>query len=160
EAAALALRLKCRLGDEEPEVLSECLHGLLIASHREHMEFVVGFLDSDAPIGCEVAALAFGKSRLPEALEPLRRCWERAESPSLREMVLLAIAMLRASNAIDFLLDLVAEGPEASARMALSALKIHRHDPKLVDRVERAARQSENLVIQDVFESGFRNEEL
>jgi len=159
EAAALALRLKCRLGDKEPEVLSECLHGLLIASSKEHMEFVVEFLNPDAPVGCEAAVLALGKSRLPEALEPLRQCWDQARSVSLREMVLLAVAMLRASAAIDFLLDLVAEGPEPSARMALSALKIHRHDPKLVERVERAALQSGNRAVQEVFESGFRREE-
>lgn len=151
EGAALVLRLKCRLGDNEPEVLSECLHGLLIASSKEHMRFVVGFLDPDSPTGCEAAVLALGKSRLPEALEPLRQCWDRARLASLRETILLAVAMLRASAAIDFLLDLVAEGPEPSARMALSALKIHRHDPKLVERAERAVLQSGNRAIQEAF---------
>lgn len=157
EAAALVLRLKCRLGDKEPEVLSECLHGLLIASSKEHMGFVVEFLNPDSPVGCEAAVLALGKSRLPEALEPLRRCWDRERSASLRETILLAVAMLRASDAIDFLLDLVTEGPEDSARMALSALKIHRHDPKLVERARRAALQSGNRATQGWFESGFRS---
>ena len=156
EAAVLTLRLKCRLGDKDPEVLSECLHGLLIASHREQMGFVEEFLNPDDPVYCEAAALALGKSRQPESLEPLRQCWERVGASSARETILLAIAMLRAPAALDYLLELVAGDSESAARMALSALKIHRHDLKLVERVERAVLQSGSPTIQAHFESGFR----
>lgn len=158
EGAVLTLRLKCRLGDQDAEVLSECLHGLLIASPREQMGFVEEFLDPDDPLHCEAAALALGKSRPPEALGPLRRAWERAGADSSGETILLAIAMLRTSSAVDFLLALVAGESEPSARMALSALKIHRHDPALVDRVARAVAKNGRPVVRAHFETGFRRE--
>ena len=37
ESAALILRLKARLGDREPEVLSECLCGLLACDPKENL---------------------------------------------------------------------------------------------------------------------------
>jgi HEAT repeat protein len=44
EAAALVLRLKARDGDRDPDVVSECLHGLLTISHRQHLEYVARFI--------------------------------------------------------------------------------------------------------------------
>ena len=47
EAAGLLLRLKVRLGDREPDVLSECLCGLLACAPKENLPLVAGYLDRD-----------------------------------------------------------------------------------------------------------------
>src|SRR5262249_23714126 len=46
ESSSLLLRLKARIGDQEPDVISECLSGLLSCSPRENLAFVSEFLDS------------------------------------------------------------------------------------------------------------------
>ena len=68
EAAGLLLRLKNRIGDRDPDVLSECLSGLLTVNPREYLGFVAESLTTDNAARCEAAALALGKSRLPDAL--------------------------------------------------------------------------------------------
>jgi HEAT repeat protein len=156
EAAGLLLRLKTRIGDREPDVFSECLSGLLTANSREYLGFVAGFLDPGAPAGCEAAALALGKSRLPEALDPLRECWTRCPSRPFRQRILLAIAMMRLPAAIDFLLGLVAADFEEDATDALSALKIHNYDDRLRDRLETVVRQTGSPALRARFERDFR----
>src|SRR3954468_363752 len=64
EAAGLVLRLKVRLGDKEPDVVSECLGGLLAVDAAANLPLVAGYLDPADPPGCEAAAMALGRSRL------------------------------------------------------------------------------------------------
>src|SRR5579883_1000141 len=62
ESAGLLLRLKTRIGDQEPEVLSECLSGLLGCSPKEGLPLVSQVLDSGNPGLREAAMLALGRS--------------------------------------------------------------------------------------------------
>jgi hypothetical protein len=135
ESAGLILRLKVRVGDKDPDVFSECLGGLLAVDPKENMPFVAGFLEPGNPVACEAAALALGKSRLTEALDPLKACCERCYSPELRQQLLLAIAILRRPGATDYLLELVGSETESTAMAALSALGIFKSDPRLRERV-------------------------
>jgi HEAT repeat protein len=159
EAVGLLLRLKCRLGDREPEVLSECLAGLLTISPKEYFPFVSGFLDIENPARCEAAVLALGKSRLPEAFDALKACWRRALSAGLREQILLAIAMLRLPAAIDYLLELVASDSEMDGLAALFALKIHNYDPRLRQRVAEIVQKKESRALQARFDRDFTTED-
>ncbi|MDR3622194.1 MAG: HEAT repeat domain-containing protein [Paludisphaera borealis] len=159
EAAGLLLRLKARVGDRDPDVISECLHGLLTISHQEHLGFVAGFLEPHDEARCEAAVLALGRSRLPEALGPLEACWRRASSPPLQEAILLAVAMLRTPEAVDHLLDFVAGENEPHSRMALSALKIHCHDARLTERIERVVAAKGNRELKEQFERDFRTDD-
>jgi HEAT repeat protein len=102
ESAGLILRLKVRLGDRDPDVLSECLGGLLAVDPKANLSLVTEFLEPSNPAACEAAALALGKSRLPEGLDPLKGCLQRCHSPELRRQILLAIAILRRPSATDF----------------------------------------------------------
>jgi hypothetical protein len=155
EAAGLLLRLKARIGDPEPDVLSECLSGLLTVDPRGYLPLVAEFLDPESPAPCEAAALALGKSRLPDALEPLKACWPRCLSADLREQVLLAIAMVRLPAAIDHLLEVVASESEKDALAAMSALKIHNYDPRLRERLEPVVRQAGRRSLEARFERDF-----
>ena len=82
EAAGLALRLKVRLGDDDPDVLSECLGGLLAVDPGSNLALVAEYLDPSDPAACEAAALALGRSRRAEALDPLRGAGRGAPRPS------------------------------------------------------------------------------
>jgi HEAT repeat protein len=159
EAAGLVLRLKARLGDTNSDVLSECLSGLLMLEPEENLDFVCEFLDPLDSAQCEAAALALGKTRLPAALEALKACWQRSHEPALKQQLLLAIAMMRLPAAIDFLLDLVGSGSEATALAAISALKFHRYDPRLCERLAAAVTKADNRRLQTRFAQDFLTED-
>jgi HEAT repeat protein len=156
-AAIPLLRFKARVGDEEPEVVVECLSGLMSADSAESLDFVGGFLDADEEVA-EGAALALGESRRPEALAILQKHWPRARRhESLGNVVLLAIAITRLPAAVDFLLEVVANESEPAAAGAMSALAIHRHNPAIRDRVAAVVAKKEPG-LRKVFEKEFRGE--
>jgi HEAT repeat protein len=159
ESAGLILRLKARLGDSDADVLSECLGALLAVDPRENLALVSGFLEPMKADQCEAAALALGKSRLAEALDPLKACFERAHSAELRQQLLLAIGILRQPAATDFLLELIASGSEPTAFAALSVLKIYKHDPHLRARIAKLVGEKGSRTLQARFERDFRTDE-
>jgi HEAT repeat protein len=156
EAAGLLLRLKARLGDRDADVLSECLSGLLAVDPGKNLPMVAEFLDPEDPARCEAAALALGKSRLPDALAPLQACWPLCFERGLRPRVLLAIAMMRQPAAIDHLVEIVGAGPEPDAADALSALKIHNYDSRLRERLAPVVRKAGSDRLQVQFDRDFR----
>ena len=155
EAAGLVLRLKVRVGDKDPDVLSECLLGLLTIGPTANLPIVAGFLTPSNAVSCEAAALALGKSRLPEALAPLRECWPRCFDPELRQHVLLAIAILRRPAAIDHLIEVVTTEADSTAIHALAALRISKDDPKLRERIERIVRDRNSPPLRAAFDHHF-----
>ena len=159
EAAGLILRLKARVGDRDPDVLSECLGGLLAVDPGGNLGLVAGFLDPVKADACEAAALALGRSRLPEALDPLKACWPRCHSPGLRQQVLLAIAILRRPGAAEYLIDLVGSEAEPTAIAALSALKVYESDPRLRDRIATAVQDRDSPGLRACFDRDFRPED-
>lgn len=140
ESAGLVLRLKIRVGDQDPDVLSECLGGLLAVDPDENLLLVAEFLEPSDPATCEAAALALGRSRLHEALEPLQGCWPRCLDADLRQQVLLAIAILRRPGVAEYLMELVASEAEPIATAAVSALRIYKGDRHLRERIEEVIR--------------------
>ncbi len=129
------LRLKVQIGDQDPQVMSECFIGLLKLAPVSSLELVARFLDSSDEQICEMAALALGESRLDEAFSILRNWRQRIRNPELRQICLLAIAMLRNDEALAFLLSLVVEGRESDAKDAIIALRIYQQDKKLWERI-------------------------
>jgi hypothetical protein len=156
ESAGLILRLKIRLGDKDPDVLSECLFGLLTVDPKENLRIVAEHLDPSHASVCEAAALALGKSRLAEALEPLKICLQRCHSAELRRHILLAIAILRLPSAIDFLVDQVASESESEALDALSALGIYKDDPRLRERIAAIIHERGSKALRAALDRDFR----
>jgi HEAT repeat protein len=151
EPASLLLRLKARMGDKEPDVVSECLSGLLSCAPRESLPLVSQFLDSDDDAICEAAVLALGRSRLPEAFE-LLKTYQQQHPIGLNEEIFLAMVMLRLPVATDYLLDIIATDGETTASAALSALLLYRHDPALRERIDEAVRKSGSRALRTKFE--------
>ena len=157
ESAGLILRLKARLGDREPEVFSECLSGLLACAEGE------------LPAGLGIPRpgrhpCSRGSHPRPGAVAParsFRACsvLSGIDKPPvvLRETVLLAMVMLRLPAATEFLVELVATGPEAASLAALSALKIHSHDSRLRQRIAEVIQQRNTPALRARFEKDFHN---
>lgn len=151
-SAEAVLRFKVMTGDAEPEVLTECLAGLLRLSPERSIEFVKPLLrkspprsatrDDDGSAPREAAILALGESRLEAAVPLLLEQWERSYDRESRRMVLLALVTSRREPALDFLVSLIADGEPGDAREAMTALAVHRHDTKLRERVEDALAKS------------------
>jgi hypothetical protein len=155
EAAGLVLRLKIRVGDKDPDVLSECLGALLAIDPVENLALVAGFLDPSDPAVCEAAALALGRSRLPGALEPLKACSPRCHSLELRQQVLLSIAILRRPGANDYLMELIASEDEPTAIAALWTLRIFKDDPRLRAQLAELVRSQRSPKLLAGFDRDF-----
>lgn len=136
------LRLKVRLGDDHPQVLSECFVALLTLAPQASFSLVASFLDTAESAVCELAALALGEARLPEAFAPLKAVWQRTREVDLRGTLLLSIATLRSTEAIEFLVGLVERGNLADAKAAIAALHIYRTVDDIWSRVQQAAQLS------------------
>ncbi len=146
--AGAVLHLKVLGGDAEPDVLQSAYVGLLRLDARRYLPVVAAALESEQAPTAEAGALALGESRLAEALPILNAALdsEGGGGPDRRSL-LMAIALLRSDEAIDLLVGLVEKAAVAQAVAALGALTLHRHDPRIVERVRRvvAARESARL---------------
>jgi HEAT repeat protein len=158
EAAGLLLRLKARLGDAEPEVLSECFGGILELVPEQGVSFVAEFLTAADEAVREAALLALGSSRRPEALEVLKSFAEKHPG-KLQEVAHVALALLRLSAATDYLLSLVADPSQAVALSALDALSVHRHDPRVRERAAAAVPGSGDAALRALFDKRFGTNE-
>jgi HEAT repeat protein len=130
------LRFKAHTGDPNPQVLSECFQALLNLAPADSVPLVARFLDSSPEIS-EMAALALGESRHPQAFEPLKAWWHKTHDRELRLTGLLAIAMLRQDIALNFLISLV-ETSGRDREGAIAALKMYQSDEALWQRVQQA----------------------
>jgi HEAT repeat protein len=158
EAAGLLLRLKARLGDAEPEVLSECFGGILELVPETGVSFVAEFLTAADEAIREAALLALGSSRRPEALEVLKSFAEKHPG-KLQEVAHVAMALLRLSAATDYLLTLVTGSPRTVALSALEGLAVHRHDPRVRERAAAAVASNGDASLRALFEKRFRTNE-
>lgn len=154
-AAIPLLRLKALLGDADAQVLSDCLLALLTIAPAGALEFAARFLDRPEAEVAEAAALALGGSRAKEAFPILKEWWERTFDAGLRRTALLAIAMLKHDEAIQYLLSQVAEAAPVHARAAIGALAVYRHDARLRAEVEAALGRRDDESLRGAFQAAF-----
>lgn len=157
EVAEPLLRLRVQAGEDDAEVLGECLHALLQLAPRSSLDYVAGFLGGPDDIAAEAAALALGESRLPSALPPLLQQAGRSVGKGRRRVVLLAIALLRAEEGWAYLLQLIEQGPPSAAAEALEALAAFRHDERLRERVLATVQRRGDAVIRRAFDERFED---
>jgi len=147
-AAEAVLRAKALAGDPEPDVIGECLAGLLQVAPDDSPDFVARFLDDPDPALRELAALALGGSRLETALHLLREAWESQPLKRDADRALLRAAVLhRSDQAFEWLLSVVEKGDRASAELVIRELAAYRSNARLHERLARAvkARTDEHL---------------
>ncbi|MGB8703262.1 MAG: HEAT repeat domain-containing protein, partial [Thermosynechococcaceae cyanobacterium] len=142
------LRLKVRTGDKDPQVLAECFAGLLQLAPAQSLALIAQFLAQPDEAIAEMAALALGESRVPEAFPVLHHCWQHTRYDNLKRTALLAIAMLRQDEALQFLLSLVAQGKPDEAQEAIAVLGIYKQDTVLWQQVCDAAQKRGDIAAQ------------
>jgi hypothetical protein len=155
EEAALLLRLKALLGDEEPAVIGQALESLLRLEHAAAAPFVAKFLHAGGDVA-EEAALALGASRLPAALDVLTQTWSDERFLFPQDVLLRAISSSRQESAIEFLLDIVRTGREREAVAALAALALHRGSEEIRAQVAAAVESRNEPAIREKFRSEFQ----
>jgi len=155
-AAELLLRFKALIGDKDDEVMAECFAALLALAPAQSAAFVAEFLQSQVDGIAERAALALGESRLPAALSLLRRAWEATVEPGIRRTLLVAIAMLRQDDAVEFLVSRIAEDSQNAAVDALTALAPYARDEALRKRITEIVEQRNILSLRAAFEREYR----
>lgn len=131
-AAALILRARAVLGNEEPEVLGACYRGVLSIEGVSAISWVSRFLVAADETAGE-AALAIAATHSVAGFERLQQQFEKAADPWRRSVLLSAIALCRQEKAMEFLFGLVeteslqAEGAiEAILRSGPSTETVHR----------------------------------
>lgn len=120
----LLLRFKALTGDSEPEVMRECFEGLMAMAPERSLSFVARYARAGDVVS-QYAALAISNSRLPQAYDILRECWDDFPSPTARRMLILPIALVRSNESFNFLLDIVRTADVNTAAEAISALNIY-----------------------------------
>jgi hypothetical protein len=154
-AGALLLRLKVLTGESDLDVLAECFSGLLASAPESSLPLVAAYIDAEDEAVAEVALLAIGSSRLPEALTLLQGRCEASTFASLRKPLLLAIAMVRSEAAIEFLISLLADSGGQTAKDIITALAIFRDNSKVRLAVEQAVLALNDKALSEAFRREF-----
>lgn len=139
------LRLKALVGDEEPEVVSECLTGLMRLAPERSFDLLERFLRGSDTALKKAAFLALGEARHPKAVARLIELWPDEFDRDSRRVLLLALATSRREEACEFLVELVAESDLGSAVLALDALAVFPQDGKLRQKIDAAIRASRHV---------------
>ena len=143
------LRYKTLLGDEDLQVVSDALESLLVITPRRSLPLAKRLLDSNDEAVAGAAALALGGSRCEEAFELLTsHVGDFDFDLPLTQTIFLALSMLRREESMAFLIDSAATAPRRRAENVIKALAIHRYDPKVRQRLDKAlGKRKDKLVL-------------
>jgi HEAT repeat protein len=155
QAGMLLLRFKVLTGESEPDVLGECFGGLLSGAPETSLPLIAGYIDAEDLAVAETALLALGSSRLPAALHLLKERWTATRSSPLRKTLLLAIAMVRSQDAIEFLLSLFEESSTQIAKDLIAALALFRSNENVRNRLETLISQRTSEELSEAFRQQF-----
>lgn len=155
-AGAGLLQLKIRVGDPEPTVILACLAGLLSLAPEWGLGKAKTHLEGGDEELREVAALALGQSRREDALELLLAARSNELLARRRAVLLRALGMHRSDRALAELLEIIAEGNLADAKIAVESLSFRSHEPGLTERVRDAAARNRKADLSDAIHTAFR----
>jgi HEAT repeat protein len=152
--AALLLRIKARMGDEDSTVIGQVLESLLRVEREAAVPFVIEFLRSTKPDTREEAALALGASRLPAAVNALKNAFRDKHRLLDGEILCRALSISRSEEAIQFLLQVLRTSRLNEVRDALQALALYRDSTEVRNRIREAiAHRSEPEIQRDYKQS-------
>jgi len=142
-SAALLLRLRAVLGNDEPEVMGACYSGVLRIEGVSAIAWVRKFLTSGDDAAAE-AALAIAGTHSMEGFQVLCESFEKARDPWFLSVLLSAIALTRQDAALEFLLDLV-RTESLHAEAAIEAILRSMPSAELTRRLERLVASNARL---------------
>lgn len=139
----LKLRLYC--GDDEIEVLAECMSAMLSSSFSRSLATVMHQLESGSNTRSEAAAIALGSVRDDRVFDALRDKWDKTALPAMRRRILQAMSTSRTEKSLDFLYELASDGSPATAKESAKALLLHLHDPRILGRLQEIAEKRKEI---------------
>ena len=142
-SAALLLRLRAVLGNDEPEVLGACYSGVLRIEGHSAISWVGNFLGAADDAAGE-AALAIAATHSIEGFQVLRECLEKARDPWFLSVLLSAIGLTRQDTAMEYLLDLV-RTESLHAEAAIEALLRSMPSPETTHQLEKLVASNARL---------------
>jgi hypothetical protein len=153
--AALLLRIKARMGDDDGTVAGQVFESLLRVEGESAVSFVAEFLRSPkSEIGSE-AALALGASRLPSAVNVLKQAFSDKHVFLDVEVLCRALSISRNPDALAFLVELVRHGRRHEASNALEALQLYRDSSDTKNQIAAAMKHRSEPELQGSFERFF-----
>ena len=153
--AALLLRIKARMGDEDATVTGQVLESLLRVERDAAVPFVIEFLRSPKPELREEAALALGASRLATSVAALKNAFGERHRLLDSETLCRALSISRNEDAIDFLLEVLRTGRPNDAQAALDALTLYRDSTEVRSKIEQAVANRTEGEIQREYKRAF-----
>ena len=153
EIAVPLLKLKLYCGDDEADVLAECMTSMLSSSFSRCLDVVMRQLDDSSPKRSEAAAIALGSMRDDRVFDALHAKWQNTASVGLRRRILQALSMSRTEKGLNFLYEAAAKETPSTALAAAKALLIHRHDPRIFGKLQELAGERKEIA-QLLAESG------
>ncbi|HEX4420725.1 MAG TPA: HEAT repeat domain-containing protein [Kofleriaceae bacterium] len=147
DATAL-LRFKIMIGDPEGEVLAACLESLVALAREASYGFMLRLLAGHDE-RAEVAALTLGGGRFTEAFDALSAWCIGATTDQRHRIGYLALALLRADPATEYLLEAIRTHGKLDALAAARALSTFKEDATLGDQVRDAARHQNDRAVRD-----------
>ena len=148
QESELLLRLKALSGDAEPDVVAECLSGLIEIDADHSLPFLARFLDVDDPVTMEGAALAIAGSHKMEAFALLRDCWMATVDQETRRLLVLPIALTRQDEALGFLIDVIEDAGRDMAVAAIEAIGLLAGDPDARGRIQEAVDNRDDPAVE------------
>jgi HEAT repeat protein len=155
EAGVLLLRLKVLTGDTEPEVLGDCFSGLLAAAPEASLGFVAPYVDNGIETTAEAAIWALGGSRLPAAVDVLRKKWERTLDSNTRKVLIAALAASRLPESFEFLCSQLETASRQSAEDILTALAPYAGNDSLKQAAAAALKERGDATLLNAFRREF-----
>jgi HEAT repeat protein len=134
-SAALLLRLRAVLGNDEPEVLGACYGGILRIEGVSAIAWIRRFLDAGDESAAE-AALAIAATHTPEAFDVLQEAFGKTDDPWWRSALLSAISLTRQDDALEFLMELV-RTESLHAEAAIEAVLRSAPSAEVIARLEK-----------------------
>jgi hypothetical protein len=139
DSATLLLRMLAELPSDNPELLGACFSGVLALEGPSAIDWAGRFLSREDDSAAE-AVMAIAQTHTLEAFQLLRSTFAAASDSWFRRTVLSAIALTRRQEAIDWLLDLVANEEDDQATGAHEALCRSAPSAATQDRLKQLGR--------------------
>jgi HEAT repeat protein len=142
-SAALLLRQRAVLGNDEPEVLGACYSGILRMEGVSAIPWIARFLAAADDSAAE-AALAIAGTHSPAAFDTFRESFAEATDSWWRSVLLSVIALTHQDAALEFLLDLV-RTESLNAEAAIEAVLRSMPSQELIERLEKLTKGNQRL---------------
>jgi hypothetical protein len=153
--AALLLRLKARMPEEDATVTGQVFESLLRVEGDGAVPFVVEFLRAPKEEVREEAALALGASRLGAGVTALIEALSDKIVLVHFEVLFRALGISRNEGAVRFLLEAVRARRMNEAVAALEALKVYRENEEIVSKLREAVEARSESEVSERFERLF-----